>query len=281
MTLEEMKKRKIELGLTNEMIAEKSGVPLSTVQKLFCGMTKAPRKATIDALERLLSQKSAVPDTALENDASSSAYSVREDAHSLRDAGPAYSAQKQSFYTVEDYYRLPDDKRAELIDGTFYDLAAPSLRHQLLIGELYMQFRECIKKQGSSCRVFLSPSDVRLDRDDRTMLQPDLYIVCGDFDPEARAFDGAPDLTVEILSSSTRSKDMLLKLNKYHDAGVREYWIVDPEYRLVTVYDFTNRSLYPVQYDFESIVPVAISGGKCRIDFGEISRTAFTNETDT
>ena len=129
--------------------------------------------------------------------------------------------------------------------------------------------------------MFLSPCDVQLDNDNRTMLQPDLYIACGDFDMEACAFDCAPDLTVEILSPSTRSKDMLLKLNKYHDAGVREYWIVDPEYRLVTVYDFTNRSLYPVQYDFESIVPVAISEGKWQIDFKEISRNAFLNEKDT
>ena len=113
---------------------------------------------------------------------------------------------------------------------------------------------------------------MRLDRDERTMVQPDLLVVCGDYDIGARAFDGAPDLTLEILSPSTRSKDMLLKLHKYSCAGVREYWIVDPDRQTVLVYDLEHEEYYPDKYSFEDEIPIRISEGECLIDFSRVLR---------
>ena len=79
-----------------------------------------------------------------------------------------------------------------------------------------------------------------------------------------------PDLAVEILSPSTRSKDMILKLYKYQNAGVREYWVVDPKTRTVTVHFFEEEDYDPKRYTFEDEIPVNISGGTCRIDFSRV-----------
>ncbi len=245
MTVEEMKARKIELGLTNEMIAEESGVPLSTVQKIFSGVTKAPRKLTIMAMEKVLKKES-----------------LKEES----DSG------EEKLYTIDDYYALPEDQRVELIDGSFYDMGAPALIHQKILGDLYLLFRECTDGHEGSCEVFLSPCHVRLDRDNYTMLQPDLLVTCQEYDIQASYYEGAPDLVVEILSPSTRSKDLLLKLYKYHQAGVREYWIIDPRFRTVTVHYFAEEDYHPVQYDFDSRIPVSISKGECKIDFSKISK---------
>ena len=247
MTIEEMRRKKIELGLTNEMLAEESGVPLSTIQKIFGGVTKAPRKSTIEAITRVL-ENSFVADSA-----------------------PSYSVNpKDRRYTIDDYYALPDDQRVELIDGVFYDMGAPALIHQKILGDLHILFRECADRHGMPCEVYLSPCDVRLDMDNYTMVQPDLLVICREYDIHAIRYEGAPDLVVEILSPSTQSKDMFLKLYKYQNAGVREYWVVDPEHRKVTVHYFETEEYQSKTYDFNSEIPVEISQGECSIDFSRI-----------
>ena len=274
MTIDEMKQRKIELGLSNEMIAAESGVPLSTVQKIFCGITKAPRKATIDALQAVLED-------------GSRPYQPVPQAGAVREKALAYGVtgtipgqpedKRQGEYTLEDYYAIPDDRRVELIDGVIYDMATPIIRHQIIISEMYVQLSRCKKVREGECTVIASPSDVQLNKDNRTMLRPDLYVVCGKVNMDAASFFGAPDMVVEVLLPSSRSHDMLLKLNKYHDAGVKEYWIIDPQYRKILVYDLTDESLYPDEYDFDSVVPVRLSEGSCSVDFKEISRKVFTD----
>lgn len=281
MKIEDMKKKKEELGVTAEMISAASGVPLSTVQKIFSGVTKTPRKATLDAIANVLGDEGdEKPDE-------------RWDKKRDGDDGNRYSdlvceAQGQYLYkpshhnekrnddyrrfTIEDYYALPDERRVELIDGVFYDMSAPAIIHQKILGELYIIFRECMDRHEGECEVYLSPCDVRLDRDNRTMVQPDLLVVCREYDIGARAFDGAPDLTLEILSPSTRSKDMLLKLYKYANAGVREYWIVDSDNRAVLVYDLEHEDYYPRKYSFEDTIPIGISGGACSIDFSRVTK---------
>ena len=176
---------------------------------------------------------------------------------------------RQGEYTLEDYYALPDEKRVELIDGVFYDMASPTEMHQILVGEIYFAFSEYIKKNKGNCIPIVSPADVQLDRNNRTMVQPDVMILCKRDKLKNRAVDGAPDLVVEILSKSTRNKDLLIKLNKYYNAGVREYWIVDLKNRQVIVYTFEN-GVELHMYDAESVVPVGIFGGECRVDFGAI-----------
>ena len=243
MTLEELKQLKKESGWTNQMIADRSGVPLSTVQKIFSGATDAPRYATLQALEAAF----------------------------YTETVPAYqTAQKRpGEFTLEDYYALPDDQRVELIDGTFYVMETPKVVHQGLGGEVFIQLRDYIRKTGRKCVPFLAPVDVQLDCDNRTMVEPDVLVLCDRSKLIRRCIYGAPDLVMEILSPSTRKKDCSLKLHKYCNAGVREYWIIYPEERKVVVYDFENNSP-PQIFGFDAQIPVGIFHGDCVIDFHEI-----------
>lgn len=269
MTIDEMKKKKAELGLTSQMISQMSGVPLGTVQKIFAGTTKAPRRLTIEALEKVLRGPDPIPDP----DKSTTAYHAPAPygAAVQYDNGSHEPASRDHLYTLDDYYALPDEQRVELIDGVFYDMAAPTSLHQLILMHLLYLFHDCAEQHDMPCEVFASPLDVRLDRDNYTMVQPDLLVICSPQDYlHMKCLEGAPDLAVEILSPSTRSKDMILKLYKYEKAGVREYWIVDPEHRTVTVHFFDTEHYDPVRYSFHDQIPVQISEGKCSIDFSRI-----------
>ena len=115
----------------------------------------------------------------------------------------------------------------------------------------------------------IAPLDVQLDRDDRTMVQPDVLVVCDRSKVVRRCVYGAPDFVVEILSPSTWEKDMYVKLGKYESAGVREYWIVDPKKKRVLVYDFEHTD-FPALYTFTDQIPVGIFAGECRVDFASI-----------
>ena len=156
----------------------------------------------------------------------------------------------------------------ELIDGVIYDMSCPLRVHQAILGQLHLQLAPCVEEHPE-CELFFAPADVRLDNDNRTMVQPDLYIVCGKEETDKRRLNGAPDFVIEILSPSNRAHDMIRKLNKYHNAGVREYWIVDPEKLRVMVYDFTE-DIYVKLYSFEDTIPVLISQGECSVDFRKI-----------
>ncbi len=171
--------------------------------------------------------------------------------------------------SLKDYYELPDDRRAELIDGIFYDMAAPSLAHQGAAAELYSRLRDYIVSQNGSCYPLMSPFDVQLDCDDRTMVQPDVAVVCDRSKLKNRCVFGAPDLVIEILSDSSIKRDCVLKLSKYMKAGVREYWIVDLESRRVLVYE-SGREVSLSVYGTDSRIPVGIFDGNCEIDFAEI-----------
>ena len=264
MDMEEMKRKKAETGMTLEQIAEASGVPVATVQKIFSGTTRTPRKLTMDAIERAF--------TAEGENRSWSGYDFS--AHTagvFREPSLSYgTAAEERRYTIDDYYALSDEQRMELIDGKFYDMTAPSWEHQVILGELYLLFRECADAHNMPCEVYLSPCDVRLDMDEYTMVQPDLLVVCSFEHTDERRIEGAPDLVVEILSPSTRRKDQTLKLFKYQNAGVREYWIVDARNRKIVVHCFEEEDYCPVIYGFDSDIPIRISGGECSIDFSRV-----------
>ena len=270
MTIEEMRQRKRELGYTNQMIAERSGIPLSTVQKVFAGATSSPRRETIEALGRALEKdKSAVYEDPVTSDRmvneTSEAYNVNaEDGNS--------SEAENRLYTLEDYLRLPDDQRVELIDGVFYDMAAPTTIHQGVAGFLHKKFLDFVMANKGPCFPFISPVDVQLDCDDKTVVQPDVLVVCDRTKYKNGRVFGAPDLVIEVLSPSTRRKDMQLKMYKYAGAGVREYWMVDPEKKLVVQYDLEHLGI-PAIYNFQSVIPVLIWDSACRIDLGEMDET--------
>ena len=180
--------------------------------------------------------------------------------------------KKQGEYTLEDYLALPEEERWELIDGHLIRMDSPTTEHQVISGELHVAFYNCIKEHGVPCKVLAAPVDVQLDMDDRTIVEPDLLILCDLEKLRRKRVFGAPDLLVEILSPSTQSRDMVWKNRKYQRAGVREYWMVDPDGRkiIVNIFDSREGEFRSRIYDFEETIPVGISNGSCRIDFAPI-----------
>jgi Uma2 family endonuclease len=143
------------------------------------------------------------------------------------------------YYTYADYYAWDTEERYEIIDGEAYMMSAPTVPHQTISRELLGQFWNFLK--GKPCEVFTAPLDVRLfpreDESDDTIVQPDILVICDRSKLEdKRACRGAPDLVIEILSPSNIPKVMFLKFQKYLKAGVREYWIINPEDRGVQTY---------------------------------------------
>ena len=168
-----------------------------------------------------------------------------------------------------DYYALPDEQRVELIDGYFYDMSAPTFHHQSIGGEIYRQIANYILERKGSCRPFIAPVDVQLDCDNKTMVQPDVGIICDPSKIKKFGIYGAPDFLVEVISPSTKRKDYTLKLSKYMNAGVREYWILDYAQRKLLVYFFESEAC-PVIYGLDQPVPVGIYHGELTIDFSNI-----------
>ena len=191
----------------------------------------------------------------------------------VKESAVAYDVVRkkgQGDYTLEDYYRLPEDRRVELIDGVIYDMGAPTFTHQTIGGKMYILINDYIRKKGGKCIPVLSPVDVCLDCDDKTMVQPDLIIICDKDKIRRWGIMGAPEFVLEVLSDSTRTKDCTKKLDKYTDAGVKEYWIIDPKKRQLIVYDYINGD-FPVHYDLDQKVGVALYNGGLVIDLKEIA----------
>lgn len=249
MTIEEMKQRKQELGYSYERIANLANLPLSTVQKVLGGITKSPRYDTLKALEDVLSE-----------------YSWQTIAEPLI---PYMTNKKQGELTIDDLEQIPEDMLVELIDGVLYYMPTPKTIHQLLSAEIFYYIKDYIRSQKGDCIPFSAPTSVQLDCDEKTIVVPDIFILCDRDKLLNGLVFGAPDFIIEILSPSTRNKDLTIKHAKYMNAGVREYWIVDPKKKCVVVYDFDNPDL-PEFYTFEHTVPVKIFDGKCTIDFKEI-----------
>ena len=144
-------------------------------------------------------------------------------------------------HTYADYCSWPDDARYELIDGVAYAMGpAPVRRHQGILGELFRQVANVL--EGSPCRPYIAPFDVRLpkagedDNEVDTVVQPDLVVVCDRSKLDDKGCRGAPDWVVEVLSPSTAGHDQILKRALYQRVGVREYWLVHPVDRIVTIY---------------------------------------------
>ena len=157
---------------------------------------------------------------------------------------------KSNNYTIEDIYSLPDGQRAELIDGQIYDMAPPSPFHQELVMELSATLRDYIKKNSGSCKVYPAPFAVFLNQDDHNYVEPDISVICDPNRINEKGCNGAPDFIIEIVSPSSQRMDYLTKLFKYRTAGVREYWIVDPDKKRITVYWIVNPMKQTIQTYF-------------------------------
>lgn len=272
MLQERLRRKKEELGITTSALSALSGVPVGTINKILNGETKSPRYDTLMALEKVLFPEEgrgaeqvgkreeynpgmAVQEAALQ-------YAVVTEARGLYQ-------DKQGSCTLADYYALPENVRAELIDGYLIQLEAPCLEHQAAVMELSVLFHQYIRSRQGSCVVLSAPLDVQLDCDDRTMVQPDIVISCNKERRTTRGIYGAPDMVIEVTSAATRKLDLTKKMQKYLDAGVREYWVVDLQKRLVVVY-FYEEDLIPHIYTFQDSIPVGIYQGQLKIDFREV-----------
>ncbi len=164
---------------------------------------------------------------------------------------------KEKNYTIKDIYALPDGQRAELIDGVIYDMTPPNRMHQELVSQFTKTIGQYIDKNDGLCKVYPAPFAVFLNKDDKNYVEPDISVICDKSKLDDRGCNGAPDWVIEITSPSNPQHDYGIKLFKYRNAGVREYWIVNPQKKTVMVYDFENETKSN-QYSFEDDIPVCI-----------------------
>ena len=175
--------------------------------------------------------------------------------------------RKQKHYTYADYLTWPDDARYELIDGEAFLMApAPLIEHQEVAGDVYHQLRNQL--DGKPCRPYIAPVDVRLPRADEadaaidTVVQPDVLVVCDPAKIDRRGVRGAPDWLLEVLSPSTAAHDQIAKRRTYERAGVREYWLVHPSDRTLTVYVLDNGQYgRPEIYELKDATPIGVLPG--------------------
>jgi Uma2 family endonuclease len=156
--------------------------------------------------------------------------------------------QEKKSYTYEDYLIWTDDERWELIEGVPYMQAAPSWQHQAIAFELGRQFGNYLV--GKSFMAFTAPFDLILPEDDleesksKNVLQPDLLIVCNKSGLKGTGYFGVPDLIIEVCSPSTIRNDKVLKFNRYEKAGVKEYWIIEPEGNFISIFTLQDNNRY-------------------------------------
>lgn len=160
---------------------------------------------------------------------------------------------QERIYTIDDIYALPGGERAELIDGQIYYMAPPSRKHQRIVGELFATIHNYINSNNGKCEVDIAPFAVFLNEDDKNYVEPDISVICSPDKLTDKGCVGAPDWILEIVSPGSRQMDYMTKLFKYRTAGVKEYWIVDPDKGRVIVYNFTHNEIN--EYSFTDDIP--------------------------
>ncbi len=190
----------------------------------------------------------------------------------VSDASASYAASYSSSYqtatsptaeaTSADYWNLTDNIRAELIDGKLYYMATPSILHQHLLMRLCVTISNHIDSQKGSCIVLPAPIAVNLNENGKTWVEPDIMVVCDRNKLDFHSCKTAPDFVIEIVSPSSRRMDYITKSNLYADAGVREYWIIDPDKKCTTVYHF-EVDASPIIIPFDQMITIGIFGDLC------------------
>ncbi len=177
-------------------------------------------------------------------------------------------APRIDYFTYGDYCHWPDDERWELIDGQAYAMSpAPTRMHQEFVVELAAQIHP--RLAGTSCHVYVAPFDVRLPRrneaDDQvdTVVQPDVAVICDPGKLDDKGCRGAPDWIIEILSPTSAAHDLIRKRALYERHGVREYWLLHPVDRVLTIYRLGQDGTYgtPDIRPLDEPTPVAIIPG--------------------
>jgi Uma2 family endonuclease len=181
----------------------------------------------------------------------------------------------KTHFKYEDLLSWNDDVRYELFNGVPVAMTAPLTIHQDILLQLATTIHSVLK--GKKCKLFIAPSDVILD--DCNVFQPDLYVNCDQSKEHERGCTGAPDLIIEITSPSTAGVDYKDKYLQYLKAGVKEYWIVEPERRLINVFLYDKgKYVHSVYGDTGIITSVVIKG--LNIDLTTIFEPQKVNQTD-
>jgi len=181
---------------------------------------------------------------------------------------PLLQKELDRVFTYKDYLTWNDNERWELINGVAYNMTpAPSVNHQRVSRQLLLQIGNFLSDKP--CEVFSAPLDVRLpeanekDEDIKNVVQPDMFVVCDSSKLDEKGCKGAPDLIIEIVSPSSASIDNIKKLQQYEKNGVKEYWIVHPIYKIVTIYKIMENGLYgkPETYSEKDKIEVELLKG--------------------
>jgi Uma2 family endonuclease len=173
---------------------------------------------------------------------------------------PLEKLEEKRHFTYADYLEWEGPERYQIMYGEAYMMSSPTVGHQSISMELSRQFAAYLL--GKPCRVFAAPLDVRPfpreDRGDDTVVQPDLLVVCDSTKLSRGSVDGPPDLVIEIVSPSNGQRELLLKFQIYLDAGVREYWVIDPKMKIVQVHVLEAGHFISSIYKEDAILPVSI-----------------------
>lgn len=167
------------------------------------------------------------------------------------------SQPQRTVTTLEEYEAFPDDIRAEVFEGQIRYMASPSQIHQAISMQLSTAINNYILRKKGSCSIFTAPFDVKLCDNPLTLVQPDIMVICDKNKLDGKRCNGAPDLIIEIVSPGNPADDYIRKLYYYENYGVREYWIVDPMRKLITVNYFED-DILNVQYPFDPMIRVNI-----------------------
>jgi Uma2 family endonuclease len=158
----------------------------------------------------------------------------------------------EKVHTYADYYKWKFEEPVELLHGRVFKVGpAPGSMHQRVSSKLHIAIGNYLANH--KCEVFSAPFDVRIQRktkddtDITTVLQPDIYVICDPAKIDERGCIGPPDVAIEILSAGNSSKEMKVKYDVYEEAGVKEYWVVDPLRETVQVNVLEEGSYTPLK----------------------------------
>jgi Uma2 family endonuclease len=155
-------------------------------------------------------------------------------------------------YSYADYIKWQFEQRVELLRGKLFEMTpAPSVRHQRIVGEIHVSLHKYFNEKP--CQLFIAPFDVRLynrkksikaSKDIYTVVQPDLCVICDSTKLDEQGCNGAPGLVIEVLSPGNTKREMNQKFDLYQEAGVQEYWLVEPADEVVFVYALNEHGQY-------------------------------------